>query len=174
MAINKRTENEARRNLQTYLRQLSYFDPGIPPVPIDGLRGDDTTDALISYQLSRGFEPTGIADIETWEAVYEDYLISLEENSSPARMSVFPTNARNIELKRGDSGFVVSAIQYLLSELSLMLPTEELSISGFYDDGTSLAIEAFQTLVALPVTGNTDKLTWDALVRLFDSVHLYQ
>ena len=73
MATNIRTEEDARRNLQKYLRQLAYFDENIPFVPLDGNSGSATADALRAYQARRGLPVTGVADQETWEALYEDY-----------------------------------------------------------------------------------------------------
>ena len=79
MAVNSRTEADARMNLQRYLRQLAYFDENIPFVPIDGNKGSNTTDAIRAFQSSRGLPATGVADQETWEAIYEEYLTSLEK-----------------------------------------------------------------------------------------------
>ncbi len=174
MATNNRNEREARRNLQKYLRQLSYFDSDIPTVPIDGIKGDDTTDAIRAYQRKRGLEVSGVADLETWEALYEDYLLSLEENSPPLRPDIFPTDPVGYKLYEGDENFTVSVLQYILGKLSILFPLEEVEITGRYGKETTEAVRRFQERYLLPVTGVTDKLTWNALVRVFDSLHLYE
>ena len=174
MATNTRTESEARRNLQKYLRQLAYFDPTIPFVPIDGNVGSDTTDALRAYQSKKGLPATGIADQETWEALYEDYLISLEEEAPSAGFSPFPNVPKDYSLKLGDRGFAVSAVQYMLEEISVFYPFTPVEITGIYDEATRDAVSEVQIRYLLPVTGGVDKLTWNALVRLYDSAHLYQ
>ena len=74
-------------NLQRYLRQLAYFDEKIPFVPIDGNKGSNTTDAIRAFQSSRGLPATGVADQETWEAIYEEYLTSLEKEAPPSGFS---------------------------------------------------------------------------------------
>lgn len=174
MATNPRTESDARRNLQSYLRQLAYFDNTIPLVPIDGNIGSDTTDAIRAYQARRGLPVTGIADQETWEALYEDYLLSLEEESPPSPFSPFPSSPKDYALRLGDEGFAVAAVQHMLEEISVFFPIQAVEVTGFYDDATRDAISEVQTRYLLPVTGETDKLTWNALVRLYNSALLYQ
>ncbi len=174
MATNIRTEADARRNLQKYLRQLAYFDSDIPFVPIDGNQGSNTTDALRAYQARRGLPVTGVADQQTWEALYEDYIISLEEEAPPAGFSPFPAEPRDYALKLGDEGFPVSAVQHMLEEISVFFPIVPVEITGIYNNSTRDAVSEVQVRYLLPVTGEVDKLTWNALVRLYDSAHLYQ
>ncbi len=174
MATNARTEAEARRNLQTYLRQLAYFDENIPLVPVDGNSGDGTTDAIRAFQARSGLPVTGIADLETWEALYEDYLISLETQAPPAGFSPFPSEPRGYALKEGDAGFAVSSVQHMLEEISAYFPISPVALTGVYDEATRDAVSEVQARALLPVTGEVDKATWNALVRLYESAHLYQ
>ncbi|MBQ4139709.1 MAG: peptidoglycan-binding protein [Clostridia bacterium] len=174
MAINEITESNARKNLQRYLRQLAYFDEDIPFVPIDGNKGSDTTAAIRAFQSSRGLPATGVADQETWEAIYDEYLISLEKEAPPSGFSPFPSEPRDYALRVGDEGFPVSAVQHMLGEISVFFPIAEMAVSGKYDEATRDAISELQARYLLPVTGEVDKLTWNALVRLYDSAHLYQ
>ena len=50
------------RELQTYLRALSYLHPSIPRVDIDGVFGRETTDAVKAAQRLFRLPPTGIVD----------------------------------------------------------------------------------------------------------------
>ena len=174
MATNIRTEEDARRNLQKYLRQLAYFDENIPFVPLDGNSGSATADALRAYQARRGLPVTGVADQETWEALYEDYLISLEEEAPPSRFSPFPSETKGYALRVADEGFAVAAVQHMLEEISVFFPITPVAVTGIYDEATRDAVSEVQARYLLPVTGEVDKLTWNALVRLYDSAYLYQ
>lgn len=174
MATNTRTEADARRNLQKYLRQLAYFDSSIPLVPIDGNTGSVTTDAIRAYQARSGLPVTGVADRETWDALYEDYLISLENESPPTAFSPFPNKPRGYTIKQGDEGFLVSAIQYMLEEISVFFPITVVAVTGVYDEPTQDAVSEVQARSLLPVIGEVNKLTWNALVRLYESTYLYQ
>lgn len=173
MADERMNESAARRNLQTYLRQLANFDSSIPFVPIDGNRGDDTTEAIRAFQIRQGLSPTGIADPETWDAIYEEYLLSLEQQALPSPFSPFPSTPADYSLGAGDSGFPVAAIQYLLEALSVLFPIDAVRVTGIYDEPTERAVSEIQQRHLLPVTGRTDKLTWNALVRLYESTALY-
>ncbi len=174
MATNSRTEGDARKNLQRYLRQLAYFDENIPLIPIDGNDGSDTTDAIRAFQARSGLPVTGVADRETWEAIYEDYLVSLENEAMPSGFSPFPNKPRGYSVKLGDEGFIVSSIQHMLEEISVFFPITPLEVTGIYDDRMRDAVSELQARYLLPVTGEVDKLTWNALVRLYDSAELYR
>lgn len=174
MATNERTEREARMNLQRYLRQLAYFDETIPLVPIDGNRGSDTSEAIRAFQRRQGLTVTGIADRETWEAIYEEYLASLEEVAPPSPFSPFPSEPPDYALREGDEGFLVSALQFMLEEISLFFPINAVRVDGVYGPETRDAVSELQARYLLPVTGETDKLTWNAVVRLYDSAKLYR
>ncbi len=174
MATNSRTEEDARRNLQKYLRQLAYFDDNIPLVPLDGNQMSDTTDAIRAYQARSGLPVTGVADRETWEAIYEDYLISLENEAPPSGFSPFPSKPKGYSVKLEDDGFIVSSIQHMLEEISVFFPITAVEVTGVYDEETRDAVSEVQARYLLPVTGEVDKLTWNALVRLYESAHLYQ
>ena len=84
------TEREARRNIQRYLRQLSYFEPAIPAPPIDGVEGGDTTAAIKAFQKFEGLPDTGTVDDTTFDLLFESYISSLEEHSLPESISPFP------------------------------------------------------------------------------------
>lgn len=174
MDTNIRTEADARRNLQSYLRMLAYHDSSIPFVPIDGNSGSATTEAIRVFQASRGLPATGVADQQTWEAIYAEYLIALEAEAPPMRFSPFPTVPADFTLSAGDEGFAVAAVQYMLGEISVFFPIKEIKPDGSYNDVTRDAVSELQARYLLPITGDVDKLTWNALVRLYDSAHLYQ
>ena len=64
----------------------------------------------------------------------------------------------------GSIGDAVYAVQMMINRVGREvqnLPT--VKICGRYDEETVKAVEAFQQLFQLPVTGQTDKETWDAL-----------
>jgi peptidoglycan hydrolase-like protein with peptidoglycan-binding domain len=69
--------NNAITNLQIYLRQLSYTDPNLLPVPIDGIYELETQNAVIAFQAKHNLETTGIVNKATWDAIYAEYLKSI-------------------------------------------------------------------------------------------------
>ena len=57
--------DEDRRNhireVQEYLRAISFFDKRIPQIGVDGIFGARTEEAVAAYQRARGLEETGTA-----------------------------------------------------------------------------------------------------------------
>lgn len=164
---------EAIRNLQRYLRRLSYVDPSIPPVAIDGIFDERTRDSLIAFQIRAGLPPTGRADRETWELLYSAYLDVLFRASLPQPLPLFPIAPEGYTVGQGDKGFLVSAVQFLLSEISTLydLPLA-VEITGAFDDRTEEAIRSMQRYFRLPLTGRVDKRLWNYLIGAYSAEDL--
>ncbi len=168
--ITTESPRESVRNLQRYLRRLSYVYPSIPPVPTDGIFGTATRDALIAFQKGAGVPVTGVADAETWELLYEWYLDVLFGASEPTPLPIFPLFPVDYAVRRGDENFIVSAIQFLLREISTLydfpLPVE---VNGSFDEATERAVIEAQRLFLLPPTGEVDKRLWNYLVGAYSA-----
>lgn len=163
---NKPFETEAVTNLQRYLLQLSHFDDRIPPVPIDGIFDTATGEALRAFQAVAGLPVTGRGDKETWDALYLAYLQSLADHGRPEPVYIFPRFPETYSVGLGDEGLLISAIRYLLRELMIDYggAFEDLPLLGTFDTQTQGAVEKFQSLNGLPVTGRVDRNTWNRLV----------
>lgn len=167
--MRKYNEKDAVRNMQRYLRQLSYTDSDIPPVPIDGIFGDATRNSLMAFQAKNGFPVTGVADRATWDALYQSYLKSIKRFTPPKGFSPFPRVPRDYSLSVGDVGFAVSAVQFLLNEATIIQDDIDIvAITGIYNIDTARAVSIFQMANGLRATGEVDKETWDALVDTYD------
>ena len=167
--MRQNNEREAVRNIQRYLRRLSYTDPSIPPVPIDGIFGEATRASLMAFQRMSGLDESGVADRESWELLYKRYLAESEKYTPPSAFSVFPRIPRDYAIGIGEESFAVSAVQYLLGEVSVIIDAiEEVQITGKYDTETSRAVSLFQRLAGLEVTGEVDLMTWESLVDTYE------
>ena len=167
--MRKYNEKTAVRNMQRYLRQLSYTDSDIPPVPIDGIFGEATSNSLIAFQTKNGLDSTGVADRESWDALYQTYLVSAKRFTPPKGFSPFPRVPENYSLRVGDVGFAVTAVQFLINEVSVILDEiDAIAITGIYNIDTARAVSIFQAANGLPITGDTDKETWNVLVDTYE------
>ena len=156
-------ERDAIANLQRYLRQLSYHDEAINPVPIDGIWDDETERALVTFQKQNGLSPTGRVDRKTWELLKEKYDESIAQNSPPAKLDIFPRIPLDYALSDGDTGFLVNAVQYILGELEQLYTFGEVPTSGIYDEPTAKLVTYFQQRNGIAPTGRVYRETWDAL-----------
>ena len=166
-----RYENEAEAilNLQRYLRQLSYHHPEITPPPIDGIFERDTEESLKNFQAMVGLPVTGRADRRTWDALYAMYRASIAENEPPRTVAILPFVAGEILLQKGDEGFTINVLQYMLRELGESLAElEEVEITGIFDNKTARAVQLFRAQNGLPEGETVDLITWNTLVDRFN------
>ena len=166
-----RYENETQAifNLQRYLRQLSYHYPEITAPPIDGIFDRDTERSLKEFQAMRGLPVTGRADRRTWEELYALYRASLAENEPPRTVAILPFVAGEILLQKGDDGFTVSVLQYMLRELGeSLVELEEVEVSGIFDENTARAVRLFRKQNGLAEGETVDLVTWNTLVDRFN------
>lgn len=167
----RENEADAIRNLQRYLRQLSYDEERITRPPVDGIFESDTREALQNFQSIKGLPVTGTADQETWELLYASYRSSLASNSPPRTVAIFPRTPDSAVLTIGSQGFTVMTLQHMLTELSLNYSDlGELAISGSYDEPTQNAVRAFQSHNVLAQTGDVDRLTWNQIADQYNTI----
>ena len=162
-------EAEATLNLQRYLRQLSYHHPQITPPPLDGIFERDTEKSLKDFQAMVGLPVTGRADRRTWDALYAMYRASIAENEPPRTVAILPFVAGEILLQKGDEGFTINVLQYMLRELGESLAElEEVEITGIFDEKTARAVRLFKVQNRLPEGETVDLVTWNTLVDRFN------
>ena len=139
--------------LQSYLRAIQRARYGTTTVPMDGFYGADTADGVRQFQQAEKLPITGAVNRETWEAIYAVYL-DTERRQTP------PTLIRGLRrplLQPGDRGDAVIFLNVMLG-----------IVGNEYTVETEEIIRTIQRISFLPVTGNTDKDTWDAVVALYN------
>ena len=139
--------------VQSYLRALERVQAGTTIVPQDGFYDTATADGVRRFQQAAGLPVTGEVDGATWAALFTAYESLRLEQAPPLLIR----GLRQPLLQPGDQG---DAVLFLNAMLGL---------SGYrYCTETEEAIRLVQQSAFLPITGNTDKATWDAVVRLYN------
>lgn len=158
--------SDAIRNLQTYLREISFYDSSIPRVPVDALYDTDTRAAVLEFQRTRGLEASSNVDKETWDAIYDEYRAIKRANTRERTPSFFPDHAPGYVARMGEKSSFVAIVQLMLRELSAVFDEiGELAIDGIYGKATADAVSAFQRASLLEVTGEVDLETYNRLSR---------
>lgn len=169
MLEEKPYEKQAVRNLQKYLRQISYQYPEITSPPVDGIFESVTRQALIDFQLKKGLIPDGVADRATWDMLFNEYNASMSLHSPPEAINIFPRNVHDYKLKSGDSSVYVLSLQYMLRELHRDYGDKfDIELNGIYDQNTEEAVRHFQTTYGMFPDGEVDKITWDIITRAYN------
>lgn len=150
------------RALQAMLRDIAEDDPSHPKLVPDGIYGPETMAAVSHFQRRHGLGVTGVTDLPTWETIVSHY--------HPALIRVTSAQPLDIILEPGQvlckgqcnpHVYLVQAMLAVLSEVYHSIPSP--THSGLLDDATSDAIAMLQSLSALPMTGEMDKVTWKHL-----------
>ncbi|MBO5649330.1 MAG: peptidoglycan-binding protein [Clostridia bacterium] len=162
------------RELQRYLRGLSYHDARIPSIPITGIRGEETNAALRAFLQREGFlEKTSIPDTEPirmtpqyWNALRDAHAKEAERYAPAAPL--FPITPAALETRIYPPGFY-TLLQLMLSVLARPLgqfpaPT----LSGTADAATTSAIAAVQALAGQTPTGIPDLAFWREVSALYN------
>lgn len=165
---NRRT---AITNLQKYLRRLAASPERANTIPLDGIFGGATRDALIDFQREMGLPQTGVADKQTWDILYGEYLEATKDEREARGLYFFPSLPTGYTVSLGDTLTLVRIIQLLLLELRASYDVfEDVVESGTFDAATSEAIRDFQRINGLPETGEVDIRTWNRIVREYSNL----
>lgn len=150
------------RSLQTMLRTLSEDDPDLPTIIPDGIFGNQTRQAVFTFQRKYGLPATGVSNQETWDKIVAEHE-KANVRVSPAEPLQLILNQNQI-IQRGEYHPYLFLIQSMLTTLGetygQIVPPQ---ISGILDEETSYALSTFQQLSDIPATGELDKITWKHL-----------
>jgi len=152
MVLNAGDQGETVVRLQQRLAELGFFSG-----EATGFYGPLTEEAVIGYQNSQGLIADGVAGPETLGAL----LPRVASQGSPFQPER-PLNSQPFDSQQLDSR-QLQTVQAQLSRLGFYLG----EVDGVYGPQTEAAINSFQSIYALPVTGVTDPLTVTTLERVY-------
>ena len=89
------------RNLQTMLRYIAKQDSSYENVIPDGIYGAQTASAVSTFQRRNNLPITGVADLNTWEAIQQAYATARVQidNAYPLQIILNP----NQVIRRGEA-----------------------------------------------------------------------
>ena len=67
------SSGDAVRTLQQYLNTIAAANPDLPAVPVTGEFGNQTRQAVTTYQRAFDLPATGVVDRDTWDSIANTY-----------------------------------------------------------------------------------------------------
>jgi len=128
-----------------------------PPLPTNGTFNAATETAVRAFQQANGLPQTGVVNITTWNALFNQ---SPPPNPlPPPPPSIWPPYP-GVDLRLNMQGPSIAQVQQKLNELGASPP---LPTNGTFNAATETAVRAFQQANGLPQTGVVNITTWNAL-----------
>lgn len=156
----------AVRHIQELLRTIQISEGAQVTVPIDGIYGSVTADAVRRFQEKNGLPITGAVDRDTYDMLYERAIEAEFEQSDPLPLYLFQ---RGQSVKIGEESDFVMILQAMLNVLTVAYDDfVPLTLNGIFDETMENAVRRFQMRNGLPPSGIIDKATWNALVRNYN------
>ncbi len=153
------------RNLQYFLAVVGEFYDTVPQIEITGVYDEATRNAVLAFQQTFGLTQDGIVGINTWQDLYRAYRgILASTNSLEGGVALYP----GVVLRQGTQGAAVETLQEYLSYLSETYPEiPDVPITGVFGNQTQTAVEAYQQLFGLQVTGVVGPAVWNSIAESY-------
>ena len=160
-------ENEIRQ-VQSMLREISFFDEDIERVIADGIYGDQTERSVRSFQRKNGLYETGVVDNDTWDRIFEVYEKTINENKREITVSIIDES--DVPINVGDFAQSLFVIQAMLLALSSSFDNiNEVEVTGRFDPKTQEAVETVQIISGITPNAQIDREFLNALSELYNA-----
>lgn len=159
--------NQPVRNLQQFLRTISFYNLNIPAVIPDGTFGPQTQNAVVAFQTEYQFPVTGEVDHDTWNAIVDVYNSILEMHGEPRDVRLFPFPLVEINAyDQNEALFAIQGVLYALTRYFNNLGT--LQITGVHDDQSVEVVKNIQEIVGFYPSGVLNKPTWNKIANIYE------
>ena len=145
------------RLIQQAINRLADTQPGLWKISEDGIFGNGTRDAVMSFQRIFGLTADGVVGPLTWRRLMEE-----SHTVSSSEIPVFPGTSLSV----GATGANVRLVQQAINRLATTQPgLWKISEDGIFGNGTRDAVMAFQRIFGLTADGVVGPLTWRRLME---------
>lgn len=169
-ALSRGSFGDDVRIINNELSRIRRNYPAIPDPGSTSVYDGETEEAVKAFQRIFNLTPDGVVGKATWYKIKQIFAavkrlseLTSEGLTIPEVNRVFKT-----ELRVGDSGPEVEALQYYLAFLGYFYPQlPPIPITGFFDELTRDAVFSFQKEYGLPITGVVDIGTYYTIESIY-------
>ncbi len=165
--------NEERvyiEEIQRLLRNMEIQKNGVSNVPIDGVFGPESTKAVENFQQTYGLPLTGTVDRNTYDRLVEATNVYNEKSKDVIPIFAFRPGD-GVALRKGDIEDAVYFLNIMLRSIATVFKNIPFpTVSAEYTESTADAVRVMQRVVGLPVTGVTDRRTWNRITALYNDL----
>lgn len=158
VALSRRTLRVGDSGADVRSLQLFLGRNGLYPFPVDGEYGQETANAVATYQRIRDLPATGVANEETLSEMEFDFLPAAAQPTAATPASNRSTALLSGNLAPGSTGSDVIALQQRLNNFGIPV-----FVDGVYGFETQQAVRTYQRVQGLNVTGNADNDTLESM-----------
>lgn len=134
----------ATRQVQEILRDRAYYLSGNAQIPVDGIYGEGTREAVRQFQADFGLPTDGVVGHRTWRMLQGEKIV-LNDFLDPVISAQLYPPVYEYESADGLEDSYIRILQIMLGELGVHYgAADTLAVSGVYDDATRAAVMEFQ------------------------------
>lgn len=157
------------RVLQYYLAVIGAYYAQVQPVDITGYFGEQTEQAVKSFQRVYGLPVTGVVDRQTWIDLYRAYDGIVESIGDQDGSDVILYQGR--VLREGMRGEDVKTAQEYLTFINQSYPNiPAVENTGYFGPVTRSSVLAFQKEFGLPANGILGASTWNEIAGVYSDL----
>ncbi|MEG2000358.1 MAG: peptidoglycan-binding domain-containing protein [Evtepia sp.] len=155
-------------SLQSMLRTLSFETKAIPRIVTDGVFGEKTLEAVMTFQREYQLPVHGEVDLNTWDRLVEAYEEAVFYQNPPRGANLFPHAP--LKIYPGKSSLYLFAIQGMFGALaSLFDEVEVCPVNGVHNAACVKNTRWIQSCGGLEPDGVFERCTWELLCRIYDA-----
>ncbi len=156
--------------IQEALRTVSFADPSIPLVAVDGIYGFQTRDAVATFQRQYGLPITGETDTVTWDRLMQIRDSASGRNTTPLQVYF----DEDVVIAPGSNNEIVAMIKSMIHAIDPNTANSlSLDRSPRYDPNTVRCIRTLRKLHDLEDTDLIDLDVWEILAALYNTRQRY-
>ena len=156
------------KQIQSMLREISFFDEDIERIIPDGIYGDSTAESVRSFQRKNNLYETGEVDNDTWDKIVEVYEKVMEDNKREVVVRVIDESDIPITVGQyAQSLYVVQAMLLALSKQFTNLI--EVDVTGNFDSKTQEAVRQIQLISGINPKPVVDREFLNSLSELYNT-----